>query len=120
MSVLEWGKPPKAMSSAQWAAISADGAPPGVYTPNMSQEWAQKWKARMTGQRGGGNGLKVEVRKTAGAQVLLVIHEDGWVQLSANGQSSFSPQDWQDLSAVAAEARQAMREHRVKEKGKRQ
>lgn len=38
MAILSFQKPKKVMSDKQYASITADGAPPGVYTPNMSEE----------------------------------------------------------------------------------
>jgi len=34
MSILSFETPKKIMSKEKWTSISADGAPPGVYTPN--------------------------------------------------------------------------------------
>ena len=36
--MITWDKPNKVMSKEQHQSISADGAPPGVYQPNMSKE----------------------------------------------------------------------------------
>lgn len=136
--VLSWDKPPKAIPHEEWLAISADCAPPGVYTPNMSEADQYRWKARLAGQRTPGE-LRAEVRKTvhsAGtgrthrenpghrwatfAQILVIVYEDGEVRMSANGQMAFSPQDWADLSLAVEEAREALRRYREarKEKGK--
>ena len=51
-SVLMWEKPEKVMSVEAWKSISACGAPPGVYTPNMSEEDMFKWKAKLVGKLG--------------------------------------------------------------------
>lgn len=53
MSILSWEKPPRRTSVENWKSISADGAPPGVYSPNMSQEDRLKWKAKLVGKKGG-------------------------------------------------------------------
>ena len=42
MSVLDWDKPGRVVSIEEWKGISADSAPPGVYTPNMSDEDMKK------------------------------------------------------------------------------
>ena len=111
MGVLEWGKAPKAEppgDRAQWYG----GGIPGAYAPNMDDGWQARWKARMAGQRTGS--LRVEVRKTtriargSSVQVLLIVHEDGSVQMSMNGTAGFTALDFARLHVAAAEARQAM------------
>lgn len=47
MGILMWDTPEKVMSIESWKSISADGAPPGVYTPNMSRGDALSWKAKI-------------------------------------------------------------------------
>lgn len=72
MSIVKWDKPKKAMSKEEWSSISADSAPPGVYTPNMSQKDRETWKGTVAGQRTGH--LQVELRKTfGGAQMLIIV-----------------------------------------------
>lgn len=142
--VLSWDKPPKAIPHEEWLAISADCAPPGVYTPNMSEADRYRWKAALAGQRTPGE-LRAEIRKSLGsegtggsgtsangwkgdpgkrrrthAEALILVYEDGEVRMSANGQMAFSPQDWADLSLAVEEAREALRRYREarKEKGK--
>lgn len=68
MGVLMWDKPKKAMSSADWSSLSADGAPPGVYVPNMSDEDRHRWKAKLVGQATGFP--QVEIRKDSTVIVL--------------------------------------------------
>lgn len=47
MTVLMWDKPKKARSAEKHADMySADGAPPGCYAPNMSEEDTMRWKAK--------------------------------------------------------------------------
>ena len=58
--ILDWNKPEKAMSIKEWKSISADGAPPGVYSPNMSEEDRLKWKAKSIV----GKDTRVEIRKS--------------------------------------------------------
>ena len=60
MNVLSWDKPKRAMTIESWKGISADSAPPGVYTPNMSDEDKMKWKAKGFG----GEDPRVEIRKS--------------------------------------------------------
>jgi hypothetical protein len=121
-SVLSWDKPKKAMSREEWEAISADSAPPGVYTPNMSKEDARRWRAKKIG----GANPRVEIRKTVSgddpldvrenprwrhgchAQLLIVVMADGRVRMSQNGPAIYSAQDWADLELAIAEARKAM------------
>lgn len=109
--MLEWGTPPKAVPAEEWAQASADGAPPGVYQPNMDGDWRSRWKARLTGQRSGA--LRTEVRRTFrnGTQVKLVFAPDGSMLLSANGTADFAPEDVMDLTVARWEALQAMQAH---------
>jgi hypothetical protein len=103
---LSWDKPAKAMPHEEWEAISADSAPPGVYTPNMSKEDMLKWKAKKVGQR-------VEIRKTAGAQILIrVTLED--VTISMNGTAKLSLREALDMSLAIAEATQVLKEAKLK------
>ena len=107
--VLRWDRPPRAMSTAEWKAISADGAPPGVYTPNMSDTDKLTWKAKLAG----GKDPRAEIRKTvtAGyhyAQVLIVIRPDQTVTVSGNGTMCFSQKEWAELAAAVEEARHAL------------
>jgi|SRR6478609_1715623 len=61
MSVLSWEKPKKVMSKDRWEEFSADGAPPGTFTPNMSSEDISRWKAKLVGQMTGFP--QVEIRR---------------------------------------------------------
>lgn len=64
------------MSTDEWKSISADGAPPGVYVPNMSDADAQTWRAKLTGVR---TEPQVEIRKSVGGvNVTLVVGLDGY------------------------------------------
>jgi hypothetical protein len=74
MSVLTWEKPKKLKSSEEHAAdYSADGAPPGVYVPNMSAEDQAKWKAKVVGANTGYP--QVEIRKNG---FVLIISSRGY------------------------------------------
>lgn len=113
--VLSWDKPQRKMSKEDWKAISADGAPPGVYTPNMSEADKAKWKAVKKGQNSGD--LRVEIRKTVSgdtpekqhcyAQVLLVVRKDS-VALSCNGTAVFTADEADEMAKAIAEARLAL------------
>lgn len=77
MTLLMWDKPEKIMSTEAWASLySADGAPPGVYVPNMSTADMLRWKAKLVGTRSGQP--RVEVRKVTenGTQMLMVVALD--------------------------------------------
>ncbi len=77
MGILVWDKPQRAMPLEQWYSITADNAPPGVYTPNMSQADAERWKAKLTGTHG--RQPQVEIRKSVGAcQMVVVVGLDGY------------------------------------------
>lgn len=110
--VLTWEKPPRAEPYAEWAKYQADGAPPGTWVPNMSDEWKLRWKAKMAGQRS--DDLRTEVRKTTAGlhgdhvQVLMVVRPDS-VRMSMNGTAEFSEREWAELPRAVDEARKAMR-----------
>ena len=114
--ILSWDKPEKVMTTEEWQAISADSAPPGVYTPNMSEEDMRKWKARYVS----GRNPRVEIRKTVigperlpdsgryttqGYAQLLVIVEQTTVRVSANGTADFEGWEFDQLHEAVAEAR---------------
>lgn len=61
MSIVMWDKPERAISKEDWKAISADSAPPGVYTSNMSAEDAGRWKGKIVGATLGSP--QIELRK---------------------------------------------------------
>jgi hypothetical protein len=124
MSVLDWDKPGRVVSIEEWKGISADSAPPGVYTPNMSDEDMKKWKAKYVG----GKNPRVEIRKTVigkerqapkrmtwmktltnCAQVLIIVDEDS-VRMSANGTMDFPDGEFGELLQAVTEARLALAE----------
>jgi hypothetical protein len=100
--ILDWSKPGKAMTTEEWQAISADSAPPGVYTPNMSREDMAKWKARHVG----GRNPRVEIRKTTrnGTQILMTVTL-GTVAMSMNGRAELSAGEFGEMHKAAGEAR---------------
>jgi hypothetical protein len=105
-AVLRWDRPEKVMTTEQWQAISADSAPPGVWTPNMSKADMTTWKARKIG----GRDPRVEIRKTAcGTQVLIVVRPDS-TSMSMNGTAVFTRQEQDELPLALAEAVAALRE----------
>jgi hypothetical protein len=121
--ILSWDKPEKIMSKEAWQSISADGAPPGVYSPNMSHEDMKKWKAKFIG----GKSPRVEIRKTTdnGTQVLIVVTNGGFpckvdrftpegielhskgknVRISQNGPAFFSFAELESLQQAVTEAK---------------
>lgn len=119
--MLKWDKPEKIMTTAEWMAISADCAPPGVYTPNMSREDMLEWKAKYTG----GRHPRVEIRKTVigkdrrneddyrqnYAQLKVIVDADS-VRLSGNGTADFSVQEFAQLFLAVSEARVALHHKR--------
>ncbi len=117
-TILSWDKPAREMPIAKWQAISADGAPPGVYTPNMSVKDAAKWRAKLIR----GADPRVEIRKTAAwanglrdqwvgynAQLCLVVRKtatkDGpQVLLSMNSKTALTLAEANEMHAAIAEA----------------
>jgi len=95
-SILDWSEPKKARPTKEHnETFVADGAPPGTYVPNMSNEDKAKWRAKLIG----GKDPRVEIRKTVTgiargsekqgpyAQVKLVVRPDKSVRFSANGKA---------------------------------
>jgi hypothetical protein len=116
MSLLSWDKPKKVRTTeAHNNTFVADGAPPGTYVPNMSDEDAHKWKAKKVG----GKDPRVEIRVTVNgkargsdrwgpsAAVLLVVRTDGTVVFSANGKAELKVED---LKQALDEAKIALEE----------
>jgi hypothetical protein len=115
MGILTWapyyGRPDgieRVMSTEEWENLSADGAPPGVYTPNMRREDMFKWKAKHVR----GKDPRVEIRKTVGryVQVLIVVRDSG-VTMSMNGTASFDNEEFNQLDQVIGEARYVLERH---------
>lgn len=114
MTLLMWDKPKRIMSKEAWKDISADGAPPGVYTPNMSDEDQATWKAKLVGIKS--DNPMIEIRKTCcGTQVLIVVcldeFPDQWsrykgknVKISQNGPAYWSSKEINTLGVVIHEA----------------
>jgi len=69
VSVLRWDKPKKVMSRPEWESLSADGAPPGVYVPNMSEADTRTFRAKKIG----GKDPRIEIRVTLGSQIKIVV-----------------------------------------------
>ena len=100
MPILDFNKPKKVMSTEAWKSISADGAPPGVYTSNMSTTDMEKWKAKHIK----GNDPRIEIRKTMSSQVLIVVRISTGdnisdVKMSCNGPIYMSFEQAQELQA---------------------
>jgi hypothetical protein len=110
MGILSWGQPTRVKSIEAWKSLSADGAPPGVYSPNMSAADMKKWKAKLIGPRGGDP--RVEIRKTSGAQILIIVRLDNKlnsnVTMSMNGPAWFSFKSLDELPMAVEEAREAL------------
>jgi hypothetical protein len=114
MKVLWFEKPKKAMSKEAHQSISADGAPPGVYTPNMSVADRLKWKAKVVGSKS--ENFQVEIRSMSPRCNLLAIvngvmrtgsrdEKPFEVKLSANGPMFFDRKVWGNFEDAIREAR---------------
>lgn len=101
--VLYWGTPQRAMPASEWMAISADGAPPGVYTPNMSEADMARWKAKLVNPAGGDT--RVEIRKSAGGTQILIIVTVSRVTMSMNGRATLTAAEFGEMGFAVAEAR---------------
>lgn len=126
MSILSWDKPKRARTPKEHAeTFGAEDAPPGVYVPNMSDEDAEKWKAKVTGQKRGI--LQVEIRKRIrSTQLTLIVCSKGgyvhkWhgetdrhpteginIHLSINGPLQMTFHEMDEMQDAVAEARLAL------------
>lgn len=126
MSILMWNKPEKIMSTEDWKSITADSAPAGVYTPNMSEEDMFKWKGKLIK----GKSPRVEIRKSfqktnnkqypkhsiVTSQCLIVVSlnninemKDCNVLMSMNGKSGLSMKEFEELNLVVNEAKEVLK-----------
>lgn len=105
MPILRWDKPKQVMSQDEWSSIAADSAPPGVYTPNMSQEDQLAWKAKFV--RRVGDLSSVEIRKRAKSLMLIRVFKN-FILISANGTIELTDADFTDLCLAVAEAREKL------------
>ena len=119
MGILMWEQPEKAMPVEHWQNIVADSAPPGVYSPNMSSEDMERWKAKLVGTT---NGFpRVEIRKSVGVQMLIIVSlgqgfkqkyksmpEGSNVQISMNGAAALTWDEWADFYHAILEAKIAL------------
>ena len=103
LMVLRWDKPKKKLTDEAWQSISADGAPPGVYTPNMSDEDAATWRAKKIG----GADPRVEIRVLKGSQMVVIVRPDS-VRISMNGPTLLEGVDWTDFQYAVTEAREVL------------
>lgn len=71
MVYLRWDKPKRTRSKEEHAEISFEDGPKGGYVPNMSEDDANAWKAKITGTKLGYP--QVEIRKQAGSALMLII-----------------------------------------------
>lgn len=124
--LLTWDKPKKKMPKEEWMKITADSAPPGVYTPNMSKDDMLKWKAKHIK----GEDERVEIRKSFhhsngksypncvnyGAQMLIVVRlypkEEPQVLISTNGKLGMTYLESMDLRDAIVEAVEVLKENR--------
>ena len=116
--ILDFTKPARAESVEDWKKRSADGAPPGVYHPNMSKENMLKWKAKLI--NAGKPEARVEIQKTFhysndkpypesinyGAQVKIVVsNQEPNVLISTNGKIAMSMLENMELNLAINEAK---------------
>lgn len=111
------------MPVEKWKSISADGAPPGVFTSNMSDDDKLRWKARLVGSKSGDHEIEIRSQKPM-ANLVAVVNgtmpgydpkaplswtgKPGQIKLSANGPMYFDPDVWADFTRAVHEARQVL------------
>jgi hypothetical protein len=111
MAILSFDKPKKVLTDEQWQKISADGAPAGVYTPNMTDEDKQRWKAKLIK----GKDARIEIRKcfmglSYYAQVCIVVYKNSSedfadVVISTNGKIGASFSQIEEMHSAINEAK---------------
>jgi len=118
--ILNWAKPKKVMSTEEWESISACGAPPGVYVPNMSDEDMDKWNAKITGTKSGNP--QIEIRSSRGrCQMVCIVSLKGSIKyqkrvdkcnirISMNSPLQLSFADWTELNLAIDEAKEKLEE----------
>jgi hypothetical protein len=117
--ILYFNKPEKVRSTEEHnKKYMSNSGVAGTYVPNMSQEDAERWKAKYFGAKD----RRIEIRKTIGfsktesyphvswAQTLIVVREATknsvpHVTISGNGKMAFSKDDWQEFEQVIEEAK---------------
>lgn len=106
MTILSWDKPKQVLTKEQWQNISADSAPPGVYTPNMSEDDRLKWRAKLIK----GVFPKVEIRKgyRDGTNQVIVVSRAGGIKMSANNAVYLTWEEWREFNEAITEARQEL------------
>ena len=120
--LLMWDKPAKKMAVDEWKdSYGFEDGPTGGYLPNMSDQDAARWKAKLVGKTT--SSPQVEIRRTMGNQLLLIVNLGGGyaykhftregtkargvnVHLSTNGPLQMSFDDQAELNQVVQEARQ--------------
>jgi hypothetical protein len=116
---LNIGTRPKAQPWSEHAKLSADDAPPGVYTQNATLEHRRQWWGEMKGQRSDGlEDLRIEMTRSCGKNwtiLKVVVFLDGRVRFSANGTAELDGLEYLELQSVINEARLYMQEWGVKD-----
>lgn len=105
MGILNFDKINKKTSSKEHInAYQSDCWVPGTYMPNMSEEDNYAWK----GKHVWGENERVEIRKCIGAQMLLVVHKDWTIDMSANGKMNFIDNEFNELFEAVSEAKEIL------------
>ena len=74
-TLVMWDKPKQVISKEEWKNISADSAPPGVYSSNMSKKDAATWKGKVVGGKLGRP--QIELRKVFSGS-FKQLSDEGW------------------------------------------
>lgn len=114
MSVLSFDNPKKTRSTEEHNKLhSSDCEVSGTYVPNMSEEDNLKWKAKHIK----GKDERIEIRKSLGAQVVIVVYknvrEGDWqngieghdnVRISANSKMHMTFEEYKEFTEAIKEA----------------
>lgn len=126
--LLDFNKPSKIMTEQERQdKYTSDGAVPGTYVPNMSEEDMKKWKGKYIK----GKDERVEIRKSInGVQLVVIVYKETRyeektstysnetykvfvhknIHMSANGKIRLSFDEYQELLQVINEAQIILKE----------
>lgn len=106
MSFIVWERPAKVMTEQERTdRYVADGAPPGVYVPNMSATDARKWRGKLIGRNTDKPRIEVRKRTENYVQMLIVVHHDRSIHMSMNGTAHLTANEFSELAVVVDECK---------------
>lgn len=102
MSLVVWDEPVKHVPLDEWEALSADGAPPGVYTRRWKD--TQVWYGKVGGTRKPPMFVTLRYTTSNYVYVKVVVSETGTVNVSMNGTAEMTRNEFIDMGVAISEA----------------